>query len=369
MSAPLHGGDVFSAARRLRVPVSRLLDFSASINPLGPSPNAVRRLRSELGLIRHYPDRDQKELRDLVAETERVDPRNILFGNGATQLLHLVVRVLKPRRALIAEPSFAEYAVALSTTGCRVHRLRLQPENGFRLERRELFEIVHRKRPDLILLANPNNPTGAEIPAHLLAELRECCAKQRIHLVLDESFIDFTSELSLLRDASLRSCLLVVRSLTKFWALAGLRIGYLVARRPLIEKLQAGTEPWSVNTLALVAAASSLRDSNYRTKTLALLQKERAFLHTKLSKLGWLKPYPSVANFLLAEISAPSMSGADLQRRLEARDVLIRDAGNFPGLSRRYIRIAVRNRRDNSTLIKELCSFGNPPRNSRKAGV
>jgi threonine-phosphate decarboxylase len=368
VKVPLHGGEVFSAARRLGVPVSSLVDFSASINPLGPSPNALRRLRTELSLIRHYPDSDQQELRDLVAQTENIHPQCILFGNGATQLLHLMARLLKPRKALIVEPGFAEYATALGAVGCRIHRLQLQPETSFRLERTKLFDIIGRKLPDLILLGNPNNPTGVAIPSTLLAELRDRCAKQHIHLVLDESFIDFTFEPSLLQEASRRPYLFVVRSLTKFWALAGLRLGYVAAQAPLVEKLKANIEPWSVNTLALAAAAASLRDSKYRPKTLALLRKERAFLHEQLSKLGWLKPCPSVANFLLVRITAAGISSTDLQRRLEDRDILIRDGSNFPGLGRSYIRVAIRSRPENSRLIEELRSIGYPPRCSDEAG-
>jgi threonine-phosphate decarboxylase len=367
MKVPLHGGEVFSTARRLGVPVSCLLDFSSNINPLGPSPNALRRLRTELRLIRHYPDGDQQEVRDLVAETENIHPRCILFGNGATQLLHLIARFLKPRKALIVEPSFAEYAAALAAVDCKFHRLQLQPETSFRLKPTELFTTIRCKRPDLILLGNPNNPTGMAVPSTLLADLLDACAKQHIHLVLDESFIDFTFESSLIQEASRRPYLFVVRSLTKFWALAGLRLGYVVARPPMVEELKSTIEPWSVNTLALAAAAASFRDSRYRLRTMALLQKERAFLQEHFAKLGWLEPCPSVANFLLVRITAPGMSSADLQSKLEGRDILIRDASCFPGLDRSYIRVAVRSRRENKRLIDELRSLGYSARCSDKA--
>jgi threonine-phosphate decarboxylase len=358
VSAPRHGGNVFAAAQRLGVAVSRILDFSANINPLGPSPKALRRLRSELRLIQHYPDGQNSELRALVAKMEGADPNCLLFGNGATQLLHLVTRFLRPTKALILEPGFAEYEAALRAVKCKIHRLYLAPEVCFCLEPDRLFGAIRHQRPDLIVLANPNNPTGKTIPHSVLLELCRLCSKKRIPLLLDESFIDFTREPSFLAEASRRPYLFVVRSLTKFWALAGLRIGLLVAQRPSIKKLSAHIEPWSVNTLASAAAAASLRDSEYRRKTRALVREERAFLSKQLSALGWLMPYASAANFLLVHIEAKGLHSNELCSRLEKRNILVRDAGSFPGLDRKYIRIAVRSRADNQRLIKELRTVG-----------
>jgi threonine-phosphate decarboxylase len=355
---PRHGGEIFAASRRQGVSVSSVLDFSANINPLGPSPKAVRRLRRELNLIRFYPDSKNEEVRRLVADREAVDPRSILFGNGASQLLHAIPRLLKPASALIVEPGFAEYQAALQAVGCKIHRLYLKSETGFRLERTALFRAVGQKRPKLIILGNPNNPTGGTIPDSLLLELLDCCAKKCIHLVLDESFVDFSSCRSLLPEASRQPYLVVVRSLTKFWALPGLRIGFLGAQEAFVKKLSAHMEPWSVNTLAWTAAAASLGDSEYRRKTVTLVRKERAFLSEQLSQLRWLKPYPSDANFLLVRIAAKGLSSSNLQARLESRNILIRDASNFPGLGRQHIRIAVRNRSENQRLIAELRSIG-----------
>jgi threonine-phosphate decarboxylase len=180
------------------------------------------------------------------------------------------------------------------------------------------------------------------------------CSRRRIYLVLDESFIDFTTYPSRVADAAKHSHVVVVRSLTKFWALAGLRIGYLVAQKALIEKLSARSEPWSINTLASAAAAESLRDVKYRDRTLHLIRRERAFLVKQLSRLAWLETYPSEANFLLVRITAPGVTSTHLRGRLQERNILIRDGSNFPGLGRRYFRIAIRGRSDNQRLIDAL---------------
>jgi threonine-phosphate decarboxylase len=354
VNAPPHGGQVFAVARLRGVTPDRILDFSANINPLGPSPQALQRLRRDLALIRFYPDTENRELRDLVANTAGIDGDCILFGNGATPLLHLIPRVLKPRKAVILEPGFSEYSAALEREHCQIHRLLLRPETGFQLHREALFDALRRAHPDLLILGNPNNPTGNIVPRQLLSELVKTCSERRIYLVLDESFLDFTPHPSCGLDATKHSRLVVVRSLTKFWALAGLRIGYLIGHKRLVEKLSASLEPWSVNTLASAAAAESLRDHKYRDRTLKLVRRERAFLTKRLAALGWLEPLPSETNFLLVRISAPGITSTHLCEQLAARNILIRDGSNFPGLGRRYVRVAIRRRSENQRLIEEL---------------
>jgi threonine-phosphate decarboxylase len=350
---------VFAAARLRGVSPEHILDFSANINPLGPSPKALRRLRRDLALIRFYPDTENSELRHLVAEETAIPDDCILFGNGATALLHLIPRVLKPRTAVVLEPGFSEYSSALEQEGCRIDRLVLRPETRFQLEGEVLFETLQRVRPDLLILGNPNNPTGNVLPRPLLTQLIHVCSERCIHLVLDESFIDFAPYPSLAFEAAKHPGIVVVRSLTKFWALPGLRVGYLVAHRALVEKLSARCEPWSVNLLASVAAAESLRDLKYRDKTLNLIRQERTFLTDQLAALAWLEPLPSETNFLLVRILTPRITSTRLCERLEQRNILIRDASSFPGLGPRYFRVAVRSRSDNQRLIDELRAISN----------
>ena len=354
MNAQIHGGQVFAASRLQGVPVGRILDFSANINPLGPSPKALQTLRRDLDVVRFYPDAENRELRDLVAKQQAINGSSILFGNGATALLHLIPRALKPRTAVILDPSFSEYSSALERVGCKIRRLFLRPETGFRLDRDALLKVLDRNRPNLVVLGNPNNPTGTTIPRRILSELIDACSAHQICLVVDESFIDFTPHSSRVSEAAERPYLVVVRSLTKFWALAGLRIGYLVAHKALVEQLSAGCEPWSVNTLASVAAAESLRDLAYRTRTLKLIRQERTFLMNQLAGFPWLRPFPSETNFLLVQIVTARITSTQLRERLEHRNILIRDGASFPGLGPRYFRIAIQNHSDNQRLIDEL---------------
>lgn len=353
-----HGGDIFGAAQRLGVPLSAIMDFSASINPLGLSPGARHRLKKELGLVCHYPDERKADLRNLVASRENVDPESILFGNGATQLLHLIPHYLKPRKALLAQPAFSEYAAALRRSGCRIREYHLNSRRGFQIDLAEFLRSLRDEAPDLLILANPNNPTGAVIPPETLCAIGDLCLRRRIHFIADESFIDFTSQPSLARRGSQQRYLLVLRSFTKFFALPGLRIGYLVAHPSMVKELSYQQEPWSVNTLAAVAAAESIADSAFREKSCSLIARERAYLSAGISKLGWLAPYPSEANFLLVRIQHQAIRANHLLRELEAMRILIRDCTDFRGLGQKYIRVAIRSRKENRCLLEALRQAG-----------
>jgi threonine-phosphate decarboxylase len=359
MTITAHGGDVFGAARRLNVPFSQLTDFSASINPLGTSSRALRRLKQELELVRHYPDGAQQELRGLIAAREKIDPRCLLFGNGATQLLYLIPRCLRPVKALLLAPGFSEYLTALRHEGCQIFHHSLKSEHKFQLRLADLQQCIHKQHIDFVVLDNPHNPTGMLITRSALIELTEFCNSRGIYLLVDESFLDFTRQPSLSRLTSKRDHLIVVRSLTKFYALAGLRIGYMVASAPLIQNFAARVEPWSVNSLALIAAAESVRDLEYQKQALALVQRQRQFLSSELRRLGWLEPFPSQSNFLLVKIKHPDITSTQLRCELEKDRILIRDSAGFLGLDSQYIRLAVRTPKENRLLIMKLRRFAN----------
>jgi len=358
MSTGEHGGDIWGAAERQGVPLSRVLDFSANINPLGPSLKARKRLARDVSLIALYPDKRQAELRRLLAARDGIAEDCILFGNGATQLIHLLPRVGRYKRALIVEPTFSEYRRALSNSGSEIREFFLTPKNNFHLDLNLLLRVLGREQPNVLFLASPNNPTGLVSPHRMLLRVSAFCEERDIDLIVDESFIEFTTEPSLMTLATHRRHLLVVRSLTKSFALAGLRIGYLVAGRSRVEELAHRMEPWSVNTLALSAAAASILDTNYIQKARSLIQREREYLSRELPQLGWLHPYPSSANFLLARIRARYTTAPALERMLAARNVLVRDASDFRGLDNQYLRFAVRQRRENRRLLAELEAIG-----------
>lgn len=353
-----HGGNVYEAARTSGRPISRLMDFSASINPLGPSPAAVRALRHALPQLAHYPDPDCLTLRRALAKRWRLASDQILIGNGSTELIHLLPRALGIRHALLIGPTFSEYARAVALAGGRVSYLHARRSEGYRPPLERVFFTAQRSRKpvDAIFLCNPNSPTGQVVGAAAVRALVQAAARRRIRVILDETFVEYCAERSVLRDVSRPANLLVLRSFTKFYAMPALRLGYLVGAAPLIQRVRMLQPPWSVNMPAQAFAVAALGDRSYASRSLAYMQREQAHFVMSLKALPGVTVYPSEANFLLLELPM-SQSARVCAEALARRGLLIRDCSSVPGLNRRTIRVAVRRRAENRRLVAALCTW------------
>jgi threonine-phosphate decarboxylase len=344
-----HGGTVFATARALGIATSELLDFSASINPLGPPPGVRQAIVEALDSLVHYPESEASELRRAVAEFHGLLDENICLANGSTELIYLLPRLVAGRRALIVAPPFSEYGRALSQAGWEVEHHTLSAHDGFALHL-ERMALDLAKGYDLLLMANPGNPTGRCYALKEISLLLQLCQQQHCFLVLDEAFMDFCEAESAKSLISSSRDALLLRSLTKFYALPGLRLGFAIGHPDLIRHVASLRMPWSVNTLAQVAGMAALADTGYCQQTLELIKTERHYLSKELGALPALRVFPSAANFLLLELpaawSARQLQGAFLSSRL-----LLRDCGNFVGLSDRFIRVAVRSRGENERLV------------------
>lgn len=353
-----HGGNVFAAARTLGWPLSRVLDFSASVNPLGPSPRALRALARARRSIVQYPDPDCLELREALAKRYRIGPERILVGNGSSELIHLLPLGLSIAQAVIIGPTFSEYERALHTCGARVTWLHATRSQGYRPPLAEALRTVKGfgSNPSraALFLCNPNSPTGQAAERGELRALVRLAARRKWLTVLDETFVDYCEDRSLLPEVADHARLVVLRSFTKFHGLAGLRIGYLAGAAPLLARLRARRAPWSVNALAQAAARAALTDAGHARRSRDYVTRERAYLAARLRALGFTV-YPSAANFLMAECpsgwSAPALTGT-----LRARGLLVRDLSRVPGLTRRIIRLAVRRHHENRRLLSDMAS-------------
>ncbi len=347
-----HGGNVFAVARALGIPPEELLDFSASINPLGPAPGVKEAVCAAFDRLVHYPDSGAVALTESLAHSHGVDPANICVTNGSTELIYLLPRLIPGKRALIIAPPFAEYARALALAGWEIDYLQLSPAHGFALNWGEL-ESVLAKGYDLLFFCNPGNPTGKLFRRDEICRVDQLCQAAGTFLVVDEAFMDFCEEESS-KDAIVKGERgIVLRSMTKFYALPGLRLGYAIGADRLIDRLQELRGPWSVNTLAQVAGLASLADTGYRERTLRLIDTERDFLTARLQAIAGLVPYPSAANYLLVKFQG-DISTAKLQERLMVERILIRNCDNFIGLPARFFRVAVRGRQENERLLTAL---------------
>ncbi|AAR36381.1 threonine-phosphate decarboxylase [Geobacter sulfurreducens] len=344
-----HGGTVFAVARELGIRPEDLLDFSASINPLGPAPAVREAVMAAFDRLVHYPDSQAAELRDSLARHHGLPAECICAANGSTELIYLLPRLVGGGRGLVVAPPFSEYARSLTRAGWEVGYLDLAPEEGFALAPALLDQRLA-EGWNLVVLANPGNPTGSLIPHDDMVAVHRLCRARGTFLVVDEAFMDFREEESVTGYVARQGGGVVLRSLTKFHAIPGLRLGFAVAAPEDAARLADLRAPWSVNTLAQAAGLATLVDGEYAARTRRLIEEERAVLAAGLAAIPGVRVYPSAANYLLAELTTgptvPALAEALLRQR-----ILIRDCSLFRGLNDRFFRVAVRSRADNERLL------------------
>jgi threonine-phosphate decarboxylase len=350
-----HGGNLARAAREYGLPEQLFIDFSASINPLGPSPEVYRAITENMWKISHYPDPDCGAMDGLLAAYLEVPRESIVIGNGGAELIYLLPATLKIRRALIVAPTFSEYAEAICAAGGEADYYCLPPEG----DATGHLEQLKLKIPDYnaIFICNPNNPTGRLFTSGELAPLVDAADSAGTILVVDEAFIDFVDrrrECSLMPRATSTRSLIVLYSMTKFFGIPGLRLGAAVTHAGLVRAIKRTADPWRVNVLAQVAGEAALRDREHMRATMEVIRGEKDYLFAALSGMTGVRPIPGAANFLLVDLSSSGKKMEEIIPELGRRGVLVRDCSNFYGLNGVYIRIAIRTRPENDKLLGML---------------
>lgn len=345
-----HGGNIRKIAQQTKTGVDDILDFSANINPLGPPEDFRTVIGRQIDNLVHYPDPDCTEVTAAFAERYHIPTGEIVFGNGSTELLYLLPGILGKRRAVIPSPAYLDYERAAGLAGMEVKLIPLDEKEGFALA----VDAVDGQltKDDILFLGRPNNPTGNISPA---ARIRELAARHpETFFIIDESFADFVAEEESLIVSRREENIIIIKSLTKIYAMPGLRLGAAVAMPGLIERLRAGMSPWSVNTLAQAAGAAALRDETYIEESRRFAKEQREKLRGAMERMPGLKVYPGEANFLLIRSDLPAFDAPEIARRLLADGIAIRLCDNFAGLDRRFFRIAVRTPRENERLLAAL---------------
>ena len=338
-----HGGDVYGGGITL--------DFSANTNPLGTPPGVLEAVRRGLPQLHRYPDPYCRRLVRAIAGHEQVPESYVLCGNGAAELIYTYCAALRPRTAVELAPTFMEYGSGLAQVGCRVERYFLHQAQNFDLDERFLF-FLEGKKPEVVFLCNPNNPTGRLIPLPLLEHILRCCAARGIRLFLDECFLDLTEDgVSAKRFLAEYPGLLILKAFTKSYGMAGIRLGYcLCADSALLRRMASASQPWNVSSLAQSAGVAALAERDFLQRTLSLVRTERRWLTDNLTALGfWV--CPSHANYLL--FCGP----LGLREGLLQQGIAIRGCGNYQGLDEGWYRIAVRPHGENETLITAIRQF------------
>ncbi len=360
-----HGGNRAAWEAALGLENGTLIDFSASLNPFGPPACVGPLVREFSQRLNAYPEPDCKALKQHLAAALDVDITSLLPVNGSTELIYLLPRLLPPgREALLIAPCFSEYARAFNATGVGVNVHQLDPNDGFQLNANALLARMQRMPdPGALVLGHPASPNGRRCERDTLLALLDQCERRSILLIVDEAFIDFASPgASLIDRIPASRSLILVRSMTKFYAIAGLRLGYGIAHPDTISRLNAVLPPWSVNALAQAVGSAVLGDTDFPDRTRRRIRTEREYLYGSLSAMPDIQVFASDANFLLFRLEGNRRDGRGFFQSLLRQGLLVRHCGNFDGLDERYFRVAVRTRADNERLIAAVRSLicGNP---------
>jgi threonine-phosphate decarboxylase len=351
----VHGGEVLDAADKTGMRREDILDFSSSVNPLGPSKKALQAATDAFSRIQAYPDSNSNELREVIAKHYGVHKSNIIMGNGSTELMYLFCEVFlkQGEYAAIPAPTFGEYESAVRKTGQEVKFVKL--DKNLQIEP-ESF-ISETKDAKIIFICNPNNPTSMLTPTKTLTEIIENAMAHDCLVFLDEDFLEFVKDeekLSMVPKINQYPNLFILKSFTKIYGLTGLRVGYGIANQDIVNAMMCSKIPWNLNCLGQAAAVAALKDEEHLQKTLALIEKEKAYLQKNLSEISGFKLYPADANFFLIDIRKTGFTSAQLAQKMLAQGVLIRDCSSFRGLDEFFVRVAVKTHIENERLLSAL---------------
>ncbi len=364
VSISSHGGNILQYGYK-----SGIIDFSANINPTGLSKKAVKILK-DLGRLKYftenYPEILPESFIQALSDYHGIDKKYIFPGAGASDLIFNIVDILNPNNIIIVEPSFSEYErAAVKRAGkSKIIHINTYFSENFELKEKSLSKLLENikklDKNDLIFIASPSNPAGAVTFADTVTEILKRIKTKNAFLILDESFMDFCEEFSsksFIGSGGKFDNLIIIRSMTKFFAMPGLRLGYIFANNKIITKFAGSLPPWKVSSLASEIASESLKDKDYILRSRNLLYELKKDLNEKFKKLKSFEMIPSAANFFLIKIKNCGFNSEDLKNYLLKSGILIRYCGDYRGLDGKYFRIAVRKKSDNDYLIRKLKDF------------
>lgn len=339
-----HGGQIYD--KKIRA------DFSVNVNPQGMPKRVIEEAYRGIISSEQYPDASCGALRQAISEKDKVKPEHIICGNGGAELIFQAALALKPKKALIIEPTFCEYRQALEAVDCEVKTHQLKAEGSFDInaEAECILEQIT-EDTDMVFICNPNNPTGFVTSKDNVEKLLRRCSEAGVTLFVDESFGELTKGydgFSVIDKVEANPELFVLKSLTKTYAMAGIRIGYgLCSDDEMLKKMCEICQCWNVSLVAQRAGIAALQCAEYVRDTLEILETERTYLTEELEKLH-IKVFKGETNYLMLHCDE------GLYDLMLEKGILIRSCANFRGLGQDYFRIAIKDHHQNEMLIEAL---------------
>ena len=355
-----HGSDLEKIEAVYGIKKEDIISFSANVNPLGVSFRLKETLTNHIDAITTYPDREYTSLRKCIADYVHTNYKNIVVGNGSTELISLFIQITHPMKALIVGPTYSEYEREVAMGGGRSHYFSLTEASEFELDTKALTEELS-ANVDLLILCNPNNPTSSVIKRQQMREILDYCKRKSITVLVDETYVEFAEEpdeVTAIPLTEYYNNIVILRGISKFFAAPGLRLGYAICgNRDLLNEINQKKNPWTINSLAAIAGEIMFQDEDYIKKTRELISSERARICARLDKSPNFKVYHAHANFALVKITTDKFTSEDAFDACIRKNLMIRDCSTFPFLNNKYIRLCFMMPEQNDALLEVLLNL------------
>ena len=352
-----HGSDLEKIEKIYGIKKENIISFSANVNPLGISPKLRDGIKEHIDCITSYPDRDYMELRQCIANYCDTETENIVVGNGSTELISLFVQIESPKKVLVLGPTYSEYEREISLVAGKTIYYPLKEENDFALNTEDFINKLT-EEIDMLIICNPNNPTGTAINTQAMRKILDACMACHIFVMVDETYVEFAENVNEISAVSLTRTytnIAILRGTSKFFAAPGLRLGYAIcSNNDLISEINKRKDPWTINSIAVIAGTLMFEDQDYIDKTRKLINNERERMYKLFQSSSRFKPYKPQGNFMLLKILDEEITSGQLFDKCIRQGLMIRDCSTFPYLGDNFIRFCFMNPNDNDKLASLL---------------
>ena len=352
-----HGSDLEQIAKYYNIPQESIVNFGANVNPLGLPQSVKDALSNHWNIFSRYPDREYTSLRQTISEYCNVSADYVMVGNGVTELISLFIQQIAPKKTMILGPTYSEYSRELSFSDSAISYFTLSAEDNFELDLNAFMGEI-KKRYDLVILCNPNNPTSSAISTTILAQILTACQDNRTCVMVDETYVEFAPDPSAISAVSLThqfNNLFVLRGVSKFFAAPGIRFGYgITGNQTWRQQMRLHQIPWSLNSIGAFVGELLLKDRDFIAQTTDYIAAERTRILATLDGVSHLKTFPVMANFFLLQLTHPNLTASGVFEDCITKGLMIRDCSSFLELPGEYIRFCIMSYEDNNRLLEIL---------------
>lgn len=346
-----HGANLYDLSKKYGFSKNEFMDFSSNINPFGSSNSAKDYIIKNIDMVSMYPDPNYLGLKSSISSYCNCLKDNIVLGSGATELISSFIKTVNPKKSLLIEPVYSEYEKKLKKINCDIVKYFSKSENNFKIDINNLIETINKDNYDLVVICNPNNPTGFTFSKD---EIETLLKATKSFVMIDETYIEFTNT-EMYSSTSLidkYDNLFVIRGTSKFFSTPGIRLGYgLISNEKVKEGISSNLDLWNINVFASMMGEIMFTDNEFIYNTINLMTDERNYLINKLSYMNELEVYETQGNFILCKIKSKSLTAKELRDKLIPEKIIIRDCSSFDGLDEFFFRVCILKPNENRLLL------------------